>query len=190
MTKQKLGPMPMVWPHPTMLVGADVDGKPDFAAVAWTGVAASEPPHLTIALQHQRYSLKGIFQNRAFSVNIPSARQLKEVDYCGMVSGRNTDKASDCGFTVFYGQTQGAPLIEECPINMECTAEHFLDLGSHFLVVGKIFETHISDDCLTEGRPDMMKVQPFVFGPGRYHRVGEALADAFSAGQAVKKGGR
>ena len=186
MTKKKLGPMPMVWPHPTVLIGADVDGVPDFAAVAWTGVAASTPPSVSIALQPHRYSLKGIYQTRTFSVNVPSVDQVKETDYCGIISGRDTDKVKDCGFTVFYGQTKGAPLIEEFPINLECEAQHFLSLGSHILVIGKVIEVHISEDCLTGDIPDMMKVKPFVFGPGKYHVVGEAFADAFQVGKEIK----
>ena len=54
MAKKKLGPMPMIWPHPTVLVGAVTDDKPDFAAVAWAGVAASNPASVTIALQPHR----------------------------------------------------------------------------------------------------------------------------------------
>lgn len=186
MTKQKLGPMPLIWPHPTVLVGADVDGVPDFTAVAWAGVAASNPPQVSIALQHPRHSLKGIFRNRTFSVNVPSEDLVKETDYCGLVSGRDADKATVCGFEVFYGETPAAPMIEICPINLECAVRHLLDLGSHVLVVGEVKEVHVSEDCLTEGRPDIGKVRPFVFGPGRYHKVGEAFADAFRIGKELK----
>ena len=72
MAKRTIGPLPMLCPIPTVLVGAMVYGKPDFAAVAWTGVAASNPVSVTIALQPHRYSLKGIYQNRTFSINVPS----------------------------------------------------------------------------------------------------------------------
>jgi flavin reductase (DIM6/NTAB) family NADH-FMN oxidoreductase RutF len=187
MKKKKLGPQPMLWPHPTVLVGSVADGQPDFAAVAWTGVAASSPPAVTIALQHHRYSLKGIYQNRAFSVNIPSRDLVKETDYCGIVSGANTDKVKDCGFTVFYGDTAGAPLIEQCPINLECEVVHILNMGSHALVVGKVIETHFSENCLTDGHPDMDKVRPFVFGPDKYFPVGGAFADAFKVGNEIKE---
>jgi flavin reductase (DIM6/NTAB) family NADH-FMN oxidoreductase RutF len=182
MAKKKLGPMPMVWPHPTVLVGANVDDKPDFAAVAWTGVAASNPASLTIALQPHRYSLKGIYQNRTFSVNIPSISQVKEADYCGLVSGKDTDKVKDCNFKVFYGTLKTAPLIEQCPINMECEVSHILNLGSHHLVVGKIIEVHVSEDCMVGERPDIDKIKPFVFGPGKYYEIGKPFADAFKAG--------
>jgi flavin reductase (DIM6/NTAB) family NADH-FMN oxidoreductase RutF len=186
MTKKKLGPQPLLWPHPTVLVGSHVDGKPDFATVAWTGVAASSPPAISIALQHHRYSLKGIRQNMTFSINIPSVDLVKETDYCGLVSGSDTDKVKDCNFKVFYGNLETAPLIEECPINLELEVVHILNMGSHALVVGRVVETHISEDCLTDDRPDIIKVKPFAFGPFKYHAIGEAFADAFSIGKEIK----
>ncbi len=115
MTKKALGPQPTVWPHPVVLVGANVDGKPDFAAVAWTGVAASNPPAVTIALQHHRYSLKGIYKNSTFSINIPSVDLVKETDYCGMISGAKTDKVADCKFKVFYGKLENRPAHRAMP---------------------------------------------------------------------------
>jgi flavin reductase (DIM6/NTAB) family NADH-FMN oxidoreductase RutF len=187
MKKVKMGPQPMLWAHPTTLVGADVDGKPDFAAVAWAGVAASTPPAVSIALQHHRYSLKGIRQNQSFSVNIPSREMVRETDYCGLISGAKTDKVKDCKFKVFYGKTPGAPLIEQCPINLECVVRHTLNMGSHTLVIGEVVETYVSEDCLTEGHPDISKVKPFAFLPGKYHAIGEAFADAFSIGREIKE---
>jgi len=187
MKKMKMGPQPMLWPHPTTLVGADVEGKPDFATVAWTGVAAGTPPTVSVALQHPRYSLKGIRRNLTFSVNIPSREMVKETDYCGLISGAKTDKVEDCKFKVFYGETPGAPLIEQCPINLECEVLHILNMGSHALVIGKVVETHVSDDCLTDGKADVTKVKPFAYVPGKYYAIGDAFADAFSIGKELKK---
>jgi flavin reductase (DIM6/NTAB) family NADH-FMN oxidoreductase RutF len=194
MSKKKLGPAPMLWPHPTVLVGANVDSKPDFAAVAWTGVAAGNPPSITIGLQPHRYSLKGIYQNRTFSVNIPSVDLVKETDYCGLVSGKDADKVKDCKFEVFYGNLNTAPLIEQCPINLECEVSHILNLGSHHLVVGKVVEVYFSENCLTDGKPDIGKVKPFAFGPGGYYAIGDAFAEAFKIGWEInpkmRKGGK
>ncbi len=186
MTKKKLGLHPLVMPHPTVLVGAMTDGKPDFAAVAWTGVAASNPASVTIALQPHRHSLKGIYQNRTFSVNIPSVDLVKEVDYCGLVSGKDEDKVKDCKFKVFYGNLPTAPLIEQCPVNIECEVSHILNLGSHHLVVGKVVETYVAEECITDGVPDIAKVKPFIFGYRKYYAIGEAFADAFKIGWEIK----
>ena len=124
MAKVKLergtGPAPILAAYPVVMVGSTIGGKPDFATVAWTGVAASNPPTISIALQHHRYSLKGIRQNMTFSVNIPSVDVVKETDYCGLVSGARVDKAARCNFTVFYGEIDSAPLIQERPVNHAC----------------------------------------------------------------------
>ncbi len=178
----KAGPMPILGFYPTIMIGANIDGKPDFTTVAWTGVAASVPPSITIALQHHRHSLKGVRQNMCFSVNIPSADQVKETDYCGLASGARVDKAADCRFAVFYGKLKNAPFIEQCPINHACEVVQILNLGSHELIVGRIVETHVSEECLTDGRPDPAKVNPFLFAGFGYYRVGEYLGQAFRCG--------
>jgi flavin reductase (DIM6/NTAB) family NADH-FMN oxidoreductase RutF len=178
----KAGPLPILGFYPTIMIGINVDGKPDFTTVAWTGVAASVPPHITIALQHHRYSLKGVRQHMSFSVNIPSAVQVKETDYCGLASGARVDKTADCGFSVFYGKLKNVPFIEQCPINHGCEVVQILNLGSHELIVGRIVESHVSEECMTNGMPDPAKVNPILFAGLGYYRIGEYLGDAFRCG--------
>jgi flavin reductase (DIM6/NTAB) family NADH-FMN oxidoreductase RutF len=190
MRKITLGPQTLLYPMPAFLIGANVAGKANFMTAAWSGIANSNPPMVTVALQHHRYTLKGIKENGSFSINVPSEDQVKQADYCGMVSGAKKDKAADCGFTVFYGQLKTAPLIEECPVNLECKVVHILNLGSHVLIVGQIEDTHVSEDSMTGGLPDAAKVKPIIYCSGaekRYHGVGRQLALAFSAGKDLKK---
>lgn len=188
MGKTAMGPQTLIYPMPTLLVGADVDGKPNFMAVAWGGIAGSDPPMVSVAIRHSRYTLKGIRQNMAFSVNVPSADMARETDYCGIISGAKVDKVGVCQFEVFYGEVDNAPLIEQCPINMECKVVHMLDLGSHWLVVGRIEETHVSEACLTDGKPDVSKIRPFAFNMTtlQYQALGEVVGKAFSMGRELK----
>ncbi len=189
MGKTKIGATTLIYPMPTTLVGADVDGKPNFLAIAWCGVANSQPPMVSVAIQGHRYSLKGIRENMTFSVNVPSVDQVKEADFCGIRSGADVDKVVACGFTVFYGQVEAAPLIEQCPVNLECRVVQMLELGSHWLIVGRIEETHVSDECLTDGRPDVDKVRPFLFVTQprpRYQAFGDTIARAFNVGREIE----
>lgn len=188
--EHKAGPLPILGFYPTILAGADVGGAPDFTTVAWTGVAASLPPSITIALQHHRHSLKGIRENMCFSVNIPSADQVKETDYCGLASGARVNKAADCHFTVFYGKLKHAPFIEQCPVNHGCEVVQILNLGSHELIVGRIVETHVSEECLVGGRLDPTKVNPFLFAGTGYYSIGQYLGDAFRCGITVNPNAR
>ncbi len=191
MKKITLGPQTLVYPMPAFLVGANVGERPNFMTAAWSGIAASTPPMITVALQHHRYTLKGIRQNGAFSVNVPSAELAGATDYCGMVSGTTTpDKAKECNFTVFYGKLKNAPLIEQCPVNLECKVVHLLTLGSHTLVIAQIEEVHISEDCMTDGQPDPAKIDPLMYIAGAhkdYFRIGERIGPAFKIGMEIKK---
>ncbi len=186
MGKIQMGPTTLIYPTPVLLVGANVDGKPNFMAVAWGGIANSEPPMVSVAIRHHRYTHKGIQQNLTFSVNIPSVDLVRETDYCGSISGSKVNKVEVCHFRVFYGKLNNAPLIEQCPINLECKIMHILDLGSHSLIIGRVEETHISESCLTDGKPDVDKIKPLIFatGPARqYHALGGVVGKAFSIGR-------
>lgn len=189
MNKISLGPQTLVYPMPAFLVGAVVGGKPNFMTVAWGGIAAGTPPMIAVGLQPQRYTLKGVKENGTFSVNVPSAGQVRETDYCGIVSGAaKPDKVKECSFTIFYGKLKTAPLIEQCPVNLECKAVHFLSLGSHILIIGQIEEVHISENCMTEGQPDPAKIDPLVCVTGAnmaYFRIGEKIAPAFEIGKEI-----
>ena len=170
----------LVYPMPAFIIGANVDGKPNFMTAAWSGIAGSVPPMITVALQHHRHTLKGMKQNMTFTVNVPSVSQVKETDYCGVVSGSKIDKVAACNFKVFYGKLESAPMIDQCPINLECKVMHILDLGSHELIIGRIDETFVSEECLTEGRPDVNKIKPIIYAGRRYMSFGEVIGGAFT----------
>jgi len=190
MSKIAIGARTLLYPLPAVLVGANVDGKPNFSTYAWCGIVSSRPPMLSVAFQHQRHTFKGVKQNGTFSVNIPSIELVEETDYCGLVSGRKTDKVADCKFNVFYGELANAPMISECPVNIECLALHILNLGSHEMVVGRIKEVYATDSCLTNGEPDVNKIQPFLWVTdpvNQYWTFGKPIGEAFRIGRRMKK---
>jgi flavin reductase (DIM6/NTAB) family NADH-FMN oxidoreductase RutF len=188
MPKVALNPDRWMYPRPTLLVGSNIDGKPNFMAVGGGGVANAGPPMIGVPIRHQQYTLKGMHQNLTFSVNIPSLDLVKETDYCGIVSGSKVDKVKACGFKVFYGSLGTAPLIEQCPIHLECRVVHVLNLGTHAFVLGEVKGAYITDSCLTDGKPDVKKIKPMIFDleASEYAAFGEVIAKAFSVGKELK----
>ncbi len=188
MRKITLSPDRYMYPRPTLLVGADVDGKPNFMAVGGGGVANGRPPMIGIPLLHRRHTLRGIRQTLTFSVNTPSVDQVEAVDYCGIVSGRDADKTAVCGFRVFYGTLKNAPMIEQCALNHECRVVHILNLGSHAFVIGRIEGSYLSEDCVADGKPDADRIKPMIFNMEAltYSAFGEIVADAYSVGRVLK----
>jgi len=100
-----------------------------------------------------------------------------------LLARKNKDKSQT--FEIFYGEPKAAPLIIECPLNLEYKDIYYLDLGSHTLVVGEIIETYLAEDCLTNGKADPGKIDPLIFiaSTRNYHRLGEVLAPAFKIGK-------
>jgi flavin reductase (DIM6/NTAB) family NADH-FMN oxidoreductase RutF len=186
MEKITLGPMPYMSVLPTVLVGANVDGKPTYMTAAWATVACMVPPMVCVAMNKARYTAKGIEENGTFSLNIPSVHQLIPTDHCGLVSGAQEDKSGV--FRSFYGKLKTAPLAEECPVNIECRLFESVDCGSHILRIGEIVEIHADKACTTDGKPDITKVNPIIYAQLSYFGVGKQVGKAFSEGKKYRKG--
>ncbi len=171
-----------MFPYPTVLVGAMVNGKPNFMTASWVGIACSNPPAIAVAIRPERYTYKGVIENNTFSINVPGSKHAKETDFCGIYSGRDNDKTKL--FNIFYGKLDTAPLIEECPLNLECKVIHTVEIGTHTLFIGEIMETHANKDCLTNGNPDIKKIDPIIYATGtrQYHKVGEEIGRAYKIG--------
>lgn len=188
MGKKELTPNCLIPVRPILIVGANVGGRANFLEVGGGGLVSSEPPMVALPIRHQRYTLKGILENRTFSVNIPSVELVKEADYCGIVSGRETDKVRDCNFDIFYGKLTNAPMIEQCPINLEGSVVHVLGSDSHSIVIGRIDGTYVSQEFLMDGRPDFDKLAPLLWfvNKGEYVTNGKMVGKCRSVGNELK----
>jgi flavin reductase (DIM6/NTAB) family NADH-FMN oxidoreductase RutF len=183
--KKQLGPRNCLYPLPVTLVGATVAGKPNFAPIAHVGIIDFRS--VSVSMNRVHYTNSGIKENGTFSVNVPSVRMVVETDYCGLVSGSKFDKASI--FDVFYGALENAPMIEGCPLNMECRLAHTLEMPQHDVFVGEIVETWCEEECLNEGGVDYEAVGPILFtmDDKGYWRLGARFADAWEAGKELLK---
>lgn len=183
MEKAKTGafiPMPVA---PTVLVGANVAGKPNYLAVGFVSGANMRPPILCVSLNHKHHTVKGILENGTFSVNVPSSAHMRESDYCGLVSGRSADKSRI--FTTFYGELGTAPMIAEFPIVCECRfTGQKIDFSMDSVFFGEVVQCYVDKALYKKGEPaDILRIDPLLTGlDRRYRRVGEEIGKAFSIG--------
>ncbi len=189
--KKALGPINALYPSLTVLLGSHVDGKANFSAIAHVGILNhGQPQYISFGVNKAHHTNRGIVENRAFSVNIPSENLVVETDYCGLVSGKKTDK-SDL-FELFYGDTQAAPMIKACPVCMECLLQDVLDYKTHSVYVGEIRQVHADESVLTDGAIDPGKLRPLLFDMGlkKYWSLGPTVGDCWSIGKQMKKSRR
>lgn len=190
--KKQLGASDTYFPVPTTLVVSGSGKETNIATIVWSGIVSSTPPTIGVSFYKERYSLELITKTGEFTVNIPSAEFVKETDYCGIVSGKRTNKFSDTGFTPIPGSVVKSSIIKECPYNMECKVVQQIELGDWILVLGEIVETHIDEDKILDNngknKIDVSKVNPLTYCAGirEYWQLGDKVGEGFSAGKKTK----
>ena len=147
-------------PAPKVLVSCrGTDGKNNALAVAYCCNCSFNPPMVMVGIVPTRHSYKMIKDTGCFVVNLVSADQKEMFDYLGSHSGRDEDKLGKLGVSVSEGEKVKAPILVDCPVNIECTVVNSIVTGSHEMFVGKIEVVH-ADAKLTDnkGNVDFSKI--------------------------------
>lgn len=187
MEKTNLGKNSFIYPMPVTLLGTGHREKTNFMALGWLSRANGNPPLLVAGVNKAHLTTQLVKENKAFSINYPAEDMIKEVDYCGLVSGRKEDKSQL--FTVEYGELENAPLIEECPLCLECKLVDVYEMPTHNLFVGEIVASYADERILTDGKPDMGKLNPLLLTmpDNHYWTVKEKVGKAWNVGRGLKK---
>jgi flavin reductase (DIM6/NTAB) family NADH-FMN oxidoreductase RutF len=166
-----------LFPCPVVLVTCgDFTDSPNIITLAWVGVICSNPPILGVGIRPERYSYDLIEKFGEFVVNIPTKDSVRTVDFCGVVSGRNRDKFAETGLTSVKADQVRAPLIEECPVNIECKVRQVIPVGSHHLFLGEVVQLHVQQEILdAQDIIDFEKIAPFVYNRGEYWSLGQKI---------------
>jgi len=141
----------MLNPVPAVLITSkNNEDKINVFTVGWIGTACTKPPMITVAIRPERLSYDYIKESKEFVVNLPSRDLVKEVDFCGVRSGRQVDKIKEMKLDLEAGISVSTPAIKQCPVAIECKLKEIIPLGSHDLflaeVVGLQIEENLIDD--------------------------------------------
>ncbi len=168
----------MLAPVPAVMVscGGSRGFKANILTVAWTGTVCTTPPMLSISIRPERYSHDIIAQTRECVVNIPTERLARATDWCGVRSGRDHDKFAEAHLTPAKCSVVAAPMIAECPVNLECKVTKVLPLGSHDLFLAEVVAVHVSSDFLDKrGKLRLEKAGILAYAHGEYYILGKKV---------------
>lgn len=169
---------------PTM-VSCGTPEKPNIITIAWTGIVNSQPPMTYISVRPSRYSYELIRQSGEFVINLTPSKLVRQADWCGVRSGRDFDKFAECHLTPAPANQVSVPLIEECPINLECKVKSITPLGSHDMFLAEIVGVDIDEEYLDEdGKLHMEQCGLASYMHGEYFAPGKKVG---SFGYSVKK---
>ena len=172
-------------PLPPTLVSCEYEGVKNVFTVAWTGILCTQPPVTYISVRPERFSYELIKNSREFVINLPTEKLVRAVDFCGVKSGRNTDKFSEMNLHTTKGEKVNSPIIEECPVNIECKVREIVPLGTHHMFIADIVGIDAAKELLDEkGSLALEKAGLIAYAHGEYFSLGKKLG---SFGYSVRK---
>ena len=181
-----LNPVPVV-----LITSRNKEGKENVFTVGWTGTVCTRPPMLSISVRPERLSYDYIKESMEFVVNIPHAGMTKEVDFCGVRSGKKLDKIKEMNFTMKECDNINASYIEECPINIECRVKQIVPLGSHDMFIADVLSSHINEELIDEnGKIHFEKGDLIAYCHGEYYKLPRTSIGCFGYSIMKKKESR
>lgn len=181
MVKKDIGSLLALYPMPTTLVGAMVDGMPNWMPIAHVGVVGRD--RIAISCEKHHRTNVGIREAGAVSVSLVDRAMLSKVDFAGAHSGRHVDKS---GLFSWKPARNGAPVPDDAPLALVCDVEdnyqrdEFDDFDTFML---RIRATLVDEAKLDgKGMPDYAAIAPVLFElPGySYYETGTRLGACLS----------
>lgn len=147
-------------PKPKVVISCKgKNGRNNALVVAYCGNCSYDPPMVMVGIVPSRFSYDLIKEGGCFVVNLPGTDFQKEYDVIGSKSGRDIDKFKELGLNYAEGDKVNAPILLDCPVNIECTIVDSIMTGSHEMFIGKVEAVHVDSEHLdTEGKIDFSKI--------------------------------
>lgn len=178
-----LNPVPVV-----MVTSRGKDGKDNVFTVGWIGTICTKPPMLSISVRPERLSHKYISETMEFTVNMPTSKLTKAVDYVGVRSGKTVDKIKEMNFTMKEGTNVSSPYIDECPVSIECKVKTVLQLGTHDCFIAEVVGSHVNKNLFDEkGKIHLEKADLISYCHGEYFKMDTNPLGSFGYSVAKKK---
>lgn len=147
-------------PAPKVLVSCrGLNGENNVLAVGYCGNCSYDPPMVMVGIVPTRYSYQMIKESGCFVVNLVDKDYQKTFDYLGSHSKRDEDKLAVMNVSLKEGTKIDAPILPDCPVNIECKVVDSIVTGSHEMFIGKIEYVHADAKLVDhEGNIDFSQI--------------------------------
>ena len=178
MAKQFWKGSSLLAPVPASLVTCGTIENANVLTIAWTGICCTRPPVTYISVRPERHSYNIIKESGEFAINLTSNSMCREVDFCGVKSGKDLNKIEKCGFHLLPSQKISVPIIEECPVSLECKVTETKELGSHTMFLAEIVGIDVDEKYIdSKGKLNLQQCGLMAYAHGEYFALGRKLGD-------------
>lgn len=169
-------------PVPPVLISCGTLEKPNVMTAAWTGVLCSDPTLVYVSIRPSRYSYELISQSKEFVINLPTTALAKQVDLCGVKSGRTVDKFKLSGLTPAACTKVSAPQVLESPVSLECRVLEIKHLGTaaekgtHDMFLAEVLAVNVDEAYIDENKAlHLEKAGLLAYAHGFYYALGKQI---------------
>ena len=186
MSKQYWKPGNMLYPVPAVMISCQEKGKrPNIITDAWAGTICSDPVMVSISVRKERFSHDIIKNSGEFVINLVTEELAFATDYCGVKSGKNTDKFKDMKLTPISIEGVSAPAIAESPLSLACKVKEIKELGSHDMFIAEVVGVTVDEKYMNEnGKFELNSSKLVTYSHGEYFGLGKKIG---KFGYSVKK---
>ncbi|MDE5770457.1 MAG: flavin reductase family protein [Ruminococcus sp.] len=178
MAKQFWKGSALLAPVPAALVTCGTMEKPNVLTIGWTGICCTKPPMTYISVRPERFSHDIIMDSGEFVINLTTSAMVRQTDFCGVKSGRDINKLEKCCFHTLPSQKVSVPLIEECPVSLECRVMETKLLGSHTMFLAEIVGVDVDEKYIdSKGKLNLQQCGLAAYAHGEYFALGRKLGD-------------
>ncbi len=178
MSKQFWKGSALLAPAPAVLVTCGTAENPNVLTIGWTGICCTRPPMTYISVRPERFSHDIIEKSGEFVINLTTSAMVKQTDFCGVKSGRDLNKFEACNFHTVPSQKLSVPLIEECPVSLECRVTEVKPLGSHTMFLAEIVGVDVDEKYIdSKEKLNLQQCGLTAYAHGEYFALGRKLGD-------------
>ena len=185
MSKVKFRGSTLLAPVPPVMVSCGNSEQSNILTIAWTGILNTHPAKTYISVRPSRHSHKLITESGEFVINLVPSTLVRALDFCGVRSGKDTDKFKLMNLTAEASVAVSAPTLAESPLSLECRVFDTVSLGTHDMFLADIVKMTVSEEIIDEnGKFCLEKAGLLAYMHGGYYTLGKKIG---SFGYSVKK---
>jgi len=171
-------PGTMIYPLPAVMVSCgETAEENNIITISWTGTICTNPPMCYISVRPERHSYEIISRAGGYVINLTTESLARATDWCGVKSGADFNKFSEMNLTPVPATLVKAPMIKECPVNIECEVREIKALGSHNMFISEVVAIHADEELIEEpgGAFRLDKAGLICYSHGKYYETGKLI---------------
>ena len=174
------------WPVPVLMVATyNDDGSVNVMNLH--EAMRTNAGDLALCIGPRSKTHENVEKRGAFTVALVNREMMAEIDYLGTVTGRNVpDKFARTGLRAVRSAHVDAPIIEGCPLVVECELKELVRTENFSTVIGTIVDVAADESVLSEsGKADAERLGMVLYDSfsNSYFTLGEQVGKAWSEGK-------